>query len=85
MFNQAQDFNDAVRESPGLCPEHRLTMNERRPWGLHQVLVCALCDQVHAEAVARTPPLIPDLPPAHLLSPDEAMRFLVEAFKAMRP
>jgi len=84
MLNSPSDLND-VGESPGLCPEHGLPMNERRPWGLHQILVCALCDQVRAEAIARTPPLIPDLPPAHLASPDEAMRFLVEVFNAMRP
>ena len=84
MLNQTPELND-VSESPGLCPEHALPMNERRTRGLHQILVCALCDRVLAEAVARTPPLIPDLPPAHLLSPDEAMRVLVKVFNEMRP
>jgi len=81
MLNQSPELNDV-----GLCPSHHLPLDRRHAWTpTGYAFMCAACESLLLARCASRPSPIPDLPPAHLLSPDEAMRVLVEVFNAMRP
>jgi hypothetical protein len=61
------------------CPSHRLPLDRRHAWTpVADAFLCAECELALLAARASRPSPIPDIP--ENLTPDEAMRLLVEAF-----